>query len=194
MLLTILYCYACCVLLPRDAMLVRYMQCTVMSNGLCMWCNAQGPSGKGASPRSLQWNQFFTFRIVWCNFKLAAWFVMLHVKVFYLFILVWNQRAYHRSSEQGPPKPYYATVQLSCVCLSVCHKPVVYRSTTWQIELVLACELPLTCSKLRGNENRLPPKIRPLSSGTLSQTTDFWNFATASRLGCQQNSSSTVEL
>ena len=112
---------------------------------------------------------FFTFRIVWCNFKLAAWFVMLHVKVFYLFFWFEIKGPAIEALNKGPPKPYYATVQLSCVC----HKPVVYRSATWQIELVLACELPLTCCKLRGKEIRLPPKIRPLSSGTLSQTTDL---------------------
>jgi len=41
----------------------------------------------------------------------------------------------------------------------------------------------------------ISPKIRVLSSGTLSQTTDLKNFATASRSHCQQNSplSSTVE-
>ena len=139
---------------------------------------------------------FFTFRIVWCNFKLAAWFVMLHVKVFYLFFFGLKSKGLPSKLWTRAPRNL-TTPLFSChvsVCLSVCHKPVVYRSATWQIELVLACELPLTCSKLRGKEIRLPPKIRPLSSGTLSQTTDFWNFATASRLGCQQNSSSTVEL
>jgi len=40
----------------------------------------------------------------------------------------------------------------------------------------------------------LLPKIKTLSSRTLSQTPDLENFATASRSRCQQNSSSTVEL
>ena len=40
----------------------------------------------------------------------------------------------------------------------------------------------------------LLPKIKTLSSRTLSQTPDLENFATASRSRCQQNSSLTVEL
>jgi len=45
---------------------------------------------------------------------------------------------------------------------------------------------------LRYDEIRVSPKIRVLPSGTLSQTPDFENFATASR-SCCQNNSSTVQ-
>jgi len=44
---------------------------------------------------------------------------------------------------------------------------------------------------LRCKEIRLSPKIWVLPSGTLSQTRDLENFATAGRSRCQQNSSTT---
>jgi len=57
----------------------------------------------------------------------------------------------------------------------------------------LAWELPSTHPILCYKEILVPPKLKVLSSGTLSQTLDLENFATASRWCCEQNSS-TVEL
>jgi len=48
-------------------------------------------------------------------------------------------------------------------------------------------------SVYRPKEIRVPPKIRVLPSGTLSQTLDIENFASASR-SCRQQNSWTVEL
>ena len=72
------------------------------------------------------------------------------------------------------------------------------NKTTGRIELLfLAWRLPSTYSRLWGNLG-VSPDIRVLRFGTLSQTFDLENFATASRSHCQQNSSSssssTVEL
>jgi len=70
--------------------------------------------------------------------------------------------------------------------------------TTGRIELFLAWRLPSTYPTLCYKEIRASPKIGVLPFGTLSQTQDLENFATASWLRCHQNSSwlssSTVEL
>jgi len=52
--------------------------------------------------------------------------------------------------------------------------------------------LPTLCCELACEGIWVHPKIRVLPSATLSQTLDLENFATASQLCCQQNSS-TVE-
>jgi len=74
---------------------------------------------------------------------------------------------------------------LTCVCLFICHKPVVYWNVCWY----LAWRLPFTCHTLCGSEIWVSPKIRVHLSRTLSQTPDLENFATESRSHCQQNSS-----
>jgi len=58
---------------------------------------------------------------------------------------------------------------------------------------VSARRLPSIYPTLSCKEIRVSPKIMVLSSGSLSQTLDVDNFATASRSCCQHNSS-TVEL
>ena len=59
-------------------------------------------------------------------------------------------------------------------------------------------ELPSTYPTLSYEKILVSPRIRVLPSGTLSETLNLENFATASRSHCQQNSSSssssTVEL
>ena len=55
----------------------------------------------------------------------------------------------------------------------------------------MAQRLPSTYRTLCYKELSVPPKIRILPSGTLSQTSDLENCATASRSRCQQNSSSS---
>ena len=77
------------------------------------------------------------------------------------------------------------------VCLPVCHKPVLYQND-WFLPRRLPSTYPTLCCK----EIWVSPKIMALPSGTLFQTLDLENFATASRSRCQQNSSSqssTVE-
>jgi len=87
----------------------------------------------------------------------------------------------------------------SCVRLSVCLS-VTSRyctKTTGRIELVFVIGLPSTYPTLCYKEMWVSPKTRVLASGTLSQTPDLKNCATASRSHRQQNSSSsssTVEL
>jgi len=56
----------------------------------------------------------------------------------------------------------------------------------------LAQRLPSTYRTLCYKELSVSPKIRILPSGTLSQTSDLENCATASRSRCQQNSSSSL--
>ena len=80
----------------------------------------------------------------------------------------------------------YAVVVCPSVCLSVRQKPVLYRNDYadkagfWQDSFVW----PVICYK----EIRVPPKMRVLPFGTLPQTLDLENFATASRWCGQQNS------
>jgi len=86
----------------------------------------------------------------------------------------------------------------SCVRLSVCSSQAGVVSkrldeSSWLSAWRLSSICPTLCSK----KISVSPKIRVLPSGTLSQTHDLGNFATASRSCCQQNSSSsssTVEL
>ena len=74
------------------------------------------------------------------------------------------------------------------------HNALCVTQTTGKIELVfLARRFPSTHPTLCRNKIRVSPKIRTLSSGTLSRTRDEENFATASRSRCQQDSS-TAEL
>jgi len=76
------------------------------------------------------------------------------------------------------------------VCLSVTSR--YYMETTGRIELVLARKLSSIYPALRYKEIWVSPKIRTLSSESLSQTSDLENFATASRSRCQQHSSSST--
>jgi len=63
-----------------------------------------------------------------------------------------------------------------CVCLSVCHKPVLCRNG-WRIELILDIEAILSVyPTLFWKVIRVSPKIRILLSWTLSQTLDFKKF------------------
>ena len=62
--------------------------------------------------------------------------------------------------------------------------------SSWFLARRLSSTYPTLCCK----EIWVSPKITVLSYGTLSQTSDLENFATASCSPCQQNSSSTVEL
>ena len=80
--------------------------------------------------------------------------------------------------------PVYAVVP----CPSVRRPSVTSRcciETTGRIELVFGVGLPSTYPTLCSKEIWLSPKIRVLPSGTLSQTPDLENFATASRSRCQ---------
>ena len=80
--------------------------------------------------------------------------------------------------------PVYAVVP----CPSVRRSSVTSRyciETTGRIELVFGVGLPSTYPTLCSKEIWLSPKIRVLPSGTLSQTPDLENFATASRSRCQ---------
>ena len=67
--------------------------------------------------------------------------------------------------------------------------------TTGRIEVVFGMEILSTYLTLWYKEMWVSPKITVLPCGTLSQTLDLDNFATASRSRCQQHSSSssTVE-
>ena len=58
--------------------------------------------------------------------------------------------------------------------------------TTGRIELIVGIGLPSTDPTLCYKEICVSPKISVLPSGTLSQTSDLENFATASRSRCQQ--------
>ena len=59
------------------------------------------------------------------------------------------------------------------VCLSVCHKPVLYRKrSSW----FLAQRLLSVCSTWCCEGTRTSPKIRTFRSGTLSQTQDLEEF------------------
>jgi len=69
-----------------------------------------------------------------------------------------------------------------CLCLSVSVTIRYCVETTGQIEVVFVMDV---CCK----EMCVPPKIRALPSGTLSQTLDLENFAAAGGSRCQQNSS-----
>jgi len=84
----------------------------------------------------------------------------------------------------------------SCVRLSVCHKPVLYYRNNWTNRAGLAQRLPFFYRRLCYKEIWVSPYFKVLPSGTLSQTPNLENFATASRSRCQQHSSSssTVEL
>ena len=78
--------------------------------------------------------------------------------------------------------------------LSSCVRPSVRQSrycveTTGRIGLVLARRLPATYATLSHKEIWVFRKIRALPPGTLSQTLDLENFATASGCCCQRNSS-----
>ena len=87
-------------------------------------------------------------------------------------------------------------------CLSVylsicssCHKPVLYRND-WTNSAGFSHGGFLPPTSYCYKEIWVPPRIRAvrvLLSGILSQTLDSQDFAVASRLCCQQNSS-TVEL
>jgi len=82
------------------------------------------------------------------------------------------------------------------VCPSVRHEPVLYRNDRTN-RAGFGTELPSTYHTLCYEEIWVSPKIRVLLSGTLFQTPDLENFATASRSSCEHNSSSsssTVEL
>jgi len=82
---------------------------------------------------------------------------------------------------------------------SVCHKPVLYLDD-WTNRAVFGMGFASTYSSLWYKKTWVSPKIWTLPSGTYPnskiQTPDSENFATTSRLRCQQNSSSssTVEL
>ena len=93
----------------------------------------------------------------------------------------------------------HAVVVCPSVCLSVCpfvRQTVVVSKRLDKSSWFLARRLPSTIPTLCYKEIGVSPKIKVLPSGTLSQTPDVENFATASRSRCQQNSSSssTVEL
>jgi len=85
---------------------------------------------------------------------------------------------------------YASAVFAVVVCSSVRHKPVLYRNH-WSWFLVW--RFPCSCLRLSCKEIWVPLKVRVLFSGTLSQTLDLENFATASQSHCRQNSS-MVEL
>jgi len=82
----------------------------------------------------------------------------------------------------------------SCVCPSVRPSQAgIVSKRLAESSWVSARRLPSTYPTLSCKEIRVSPKIMVLPSGSLSQTLDVDNFATASRSCCQQNSS-TVEL
>jgi len=81
------------------------------------------------------------------------------------------------------------------VCLSVRPSQAGRLETTGRIELVLAWQLLSTYLTPCFKEIRVDirPKIRVLPSGTLSQTLDLENFATARRWRCKQNSLTWID-
>jgi len=110
----------------------------------------------------------------------------------------WTNRQTLLNSIIFAARRYASAVYAVVVCRpSVRHNPVFYRNN-WTnragfgMEASFHLGYPTLCYK----EIWVSPKIRALPSGTLSQTPNLENFATASRSRYQQNSSSTstVEL
>jgi len=67
-----------------------------------------------------------------------------------------------------------------CLCLSVTSRGILSKrmnESSWFLALELPSTRPTLCSK----KIRVSPKIRVLPSGTLSQTPDLENFASAYR-------------
>jgi len=100
-------------------------------------------------------------------------------------------------SQQGSRGFYHDAMQArhllsSCVCPSVRPSVGIVSKRLDEPSLFLARRLPSTYPTPCYEEIRVPLKIRVLSCGTLSQTLDLENFATASR-SCYQQNSSTVE-
>ena len=96
-----------------------------------------------------------------------------------------------------------ATLCICCrrplsVCLSVCPSQAgVVSKRPDESSWFLECRPPSAYPTLSYKELWVSPKTKVLPSGTLSQTPDLEDFATASRSRCRQNSSSsssTVEL
>ena len=85
-----------------------------------------------------------------------------------------------------------------CVHPSVCHKAVLYWNNSMNQALVFGMDASFHLSYSVLWESWASPEIMVLPSGTLCQTPDSENFATASQSRCQQNSlslsSSMVEL
>jgi len=90
----------------------------------------------------------------------------------------------------------FAVVVCPSVCLFV--RPSVTSQhcieTSGRIKLFLAWKLPSSYPGLCYKEIWVSLKMRVLPSGTLFQTPDLENFATASRSRCQQNSSTVDSL
>jgi len=88
-----------------------------------------------------------------------------------------------RQSTEGTRR-YASAIYMLSVCLSVCLSQTgIVSKRLYESSWVLARarSVPSTCPTLCYKEIWLSSKIRVLASGTLSQTTDFENFATASR-------------
>ena len=84
---------------------------------------------------------------------------------------------------------YASAVFAVAVCPSVCPSQArVLSKQMNESSWFLAWSLPSTYPALRFKEIWVSQKIMVLPSGTLSQTADIENFATASRSRCQQNS------
>ena len=107
---------------------------------------------------------------------------------------------FHRGCQFFTARRYasavFAVVVCSSVCLSVTSRYCIIVSKrlygsnwflSWRLSITYAIQ-KRCCKKIR-----VSLKVRLLISGTVSQTLDLENFATASRSRCQQNSS-TVQL
>jgi len=111
----------------------------------------------------------------------------LHLKPLFRPTYVSKSRICNRTNYRATL--YASAVFAVAVCPSVC--PSQGRVLSKQMNessWFLAWSLPSTYPTLRFKEIWVSQKIMVLPSGTLSQTADIENFATASRSRCQQNS------